>query len=201
MLLSPCPFFTFPFAFLPLSSRLCVSLESPWVPYHSFPVLLSSALYTVSVNSAVCQRLKVLCKRTLPLSWMYLYSWAHSAEAAPVLCSSCGEVLSSPHHWPTLVVSYTWLLGAVVYVCLLCLYVCVLSLINLSPIDPSPHTVSLRHLSLSVVNTALQRLWSVSAALVRATACGFTWKVIRKESEKIIPRRFWINTVRISHSC
>lgn len=120
----PCPFFTFLLAFLPLSSRLAVSLESLWVPYHSFPVLPSSALYSVSVKSAVCRRLKVLCKRTLPLSWMYLYSCAQSAEAAPVLCSSSSKVLSSPHHWPTLVVSYTWLLGAVVNVCLMCQYLC-----------------------------------------------------------------------------
>lgn len=139
MLLTPCPFLTFHFAFLPLSLG---SLESPWVPYHSSSVLLSTALYTVSVKSAVCPRLKVLCKRTLPLSWMYLYSRAHSAEAAPVLCSSSGEVLSSPHHSSTL--------GGLLHrtprssgACVLSVFISVrnwvVSWINLSVTDPSAH--------------------------------------------------------------
>ena len=108
----------FRLSFIPLSDRL----ELPRVRYPSVPVLLSSVLHTGSVKSAVWRRLKVLCKRTLSLSSMYLYSWARSAEAALVLCSSSGKVLSSSHHWLTLVVSYTWLLGALVYMRLMLLY-------------------------------------------------------------------------------
>lgn len=100
-------------------AALCpnTSLCLPWVSLS--PLILSSLHWFIQpfilLVSAVCLRLKVLCKRTLPLSWMYLYSWAYSAEAAMVLFSSRGEVLSSPHHLPTLAVSYTWLQGAVVY--------------------------------------------------------------------------------------
>lgn len=119
-----------------------------------FPSAQSSHLYTVSGNSAVGWRLKVLYKRTHPLDWMCVYSQAHSAEPALLLSTTSSKVLFSHHHWLAFKLSLTVNLttrSIHLHRCVYLSWICacrwaeggyVRSVINLCLNDSSPHVVS-----------------------------------------------------------
>lgn len=120
--------FTFLFTCLPSSLS---SLGLPWVslsPLSLFPVLLFSAPYTVSVKCAGGSRSHV--------KELFRFAECICIPGLIVLSKLSKHwyfaVLLSPHHRPTLVISYTWLLRTVVWNR-------VAWVINFSLTDPSRH--------------------------------------------------------------